>query len=293
MKNFTRDGLVFDVRDSAETGGDGPRGTAVLLHGFPQDSSAWAAVTPGLVDAGLRVLAPDLRGYSPGARPSETSAYRLEVLAGDVLALMDAAGVDQAHIVGHDWGGALAWEVAIRHPERVSHLTVLSTPHPAAMTWAMSHTTQALKSWYMTAVQIPVLPERMMAAMVRRRGLGRLGLPPEQEASYRSRLVTEEGWRGGLAWYRAQWLRPLSGSISADGPVTVPTTYLWGAKDAFLGREAAERTGQYVEAPYRFVTVDGGHWLPEKCAPQVVEAVVAGVEASASDSSGGDTPSAD
>ncbi|WP_116115926.1 alpha/beta fold hydrolase [Austwickia chelonae] len=285
MRQFTRDGLVFDVRDSAgdvdgmlgTQGMQGAARTAVLLHGFPQDSRAWTGVTPLLVDGGFRVLAPDLRGYSPGARPQGRSAYRLEVLAEDVLALLDQAGVDRAHVVGHDWGGALAWELATRHPGRVSRLTVLSTPHPAALAWAMRHSTQALKSWYMAAVQVPVLPERLLAARVRRRGLSGFGLPAAQEEAYRSRLLTEEGWRGGLAWYRGRWARPAPDVAPVLGPVRVPTTYVWGRRDAYLGRAAAHRTGQYVDAPYRFVELDADHWLPEKHPQEVASAVLSAV----------------
>src|SRR5579875_2784646 len=134
METFTRDELTFDVTDSGPD--DAP--VVVLLHGFPQDRQAWGKVTPQLVDAGYRVLAPDQRGYSPGASPRGVSAYRLRELCGDVAALLDAAGAGQAHIVGHDWGGAVAWSFAGAHPHRVASCTVLSTPHPAALTWAMT-----------------------------------------------------------------------------------------------------------------------------------------------------------
>ncbi|GAB79214.1 Pimeloyl-ACP methyl ester carboxylesterase [Austwickia chelonae] len=282
MRQFTRDGLVFDVRDSAgdvdgTAGAPGAARTAVLLHGFPQDSHAWTGVTPLLVEGGFRVLAPDLRGYSPGARPTSRSAYRLEVLAEDVLALLDQAGVDRAHVVGHDWGGALAWELATRHPGRVSRLTVLSTPHPAALAWAMRHSTQALRSWYMAAVQVPVIPERVLAARVRRRGLSGFGLPAEQEQAYRARLLTEEGWRGGLSWYRGRWARPAPDVAPVLGPVRVPTTYVWGRQDAYLGRAAAYRTARHVDAPYRFVELDADHWLPEKHPREVASAVLSDV----------------
>lgn len=116
LSTFSRAGLTFDVQDG------GPRDGAVvvLLHGFPQDSSSWELVAPRLHDAGLRTLAPDQRGYSPGASPREVSAYRGPELVADVLALMDAAGAERVHLVGHDWGGAVAWLVAQRAPHRLA-----------------------------------------------------------------------------------------------------------------------------------------------------------------------------
>ena len=127
MKSYHRDGLRFDVIDRGPR--DGP--AVVCLHGFPQDATAYDGVAPLLVERGMRVLAPDQRGYSAGARPTGRSAYALPELVADVLALLDAAGIDAAHVVGHDWGGAVAWALAGRHPDRVLSLTALSTPHPA------------------------------------------------------------------------------------------------------------------------------------------------------------------
>src|SRR2546423_17637 len=155
MQTFTRGGLVFDVTDSGPA--DAP--AVVLLHGYPENRTSWHAVTPALVDAGFRVLAPDQRGYSPGARPRGRRAYRMQHLVGDVVALLDAAGVDRAHVVGHDWGGGVAWALAESHPQRLLTVTSLSTPHPRAMLKAMLTGTQAFKSWYMFMFQLPWLPE--------------------------------------------------------------------------------------------------------------------------------------
>ena len=131
ITEYARDGLTFDVTDR----GDPAAPPVLLLHGFPEDRHSWEPVTDRLVDAGLRTLAPDQRGYSPRARPSEPypQAYTLTELADDAVALLDAAGIEQVHLVGHDWGGALAWTLAGGHPDRVATLTVLSTPHPAAL----------------------------------------------------------------------------------------------------------------------------------------------------------------
>lgn len=294
MDRFTRSGMVFDVTDDGPA--DGP--AVVLLHGWPQDRSAWDRVIPGLTAQGLRVLAPDLRGYSPGARPRARSAYRMSELVGDVLALLDAAGIDRAHVVGHDWGGALAWSLAQRSPERVATLTVLSTPHPAAMAWAFRHGDQALRSWYMVAFQVPVLPEVVLRWRIDDL-LERMGLPPAQVQRYAARFREPGAARGGLNWYRGMAAtrairRGLAAPRSRAGAgagesgrrpeapsgtsrsrrLEVPTTYLWGSRDPALGRAAAERTARCVGDDYRFVEVDAGHWLPEKRPDDVVRAVL-------------------
>ncbi len=264
-----RDGLVFDVSDSG-AGTD----VVVLLHGWPQDRHAWSRVTPLLVDRGLRVVAPDQRGYSPGARPRDRGAYRMTELVADVLALVDAVDVPRVHLVGHDWGGAVAWAFAERHPERLVALTVLSTPHHRAMGWAMRHGDQARRSWYMAAFQVPALPElvlrQFLPAVLRRSGL------PDADASrYAARFRVAGGAWGGLAWYRAlPWRRMASREGAQSHRISTPTTYVWGHRDPTLGRAAAERTREQVAADYTFVELDAGHWLPETRPQEVAQAVL-------------------
>jgi pimeloyl-ACP methyl ester carboxylesterase len=264
MDSFERDGLRFDVRDGGPRGGE----IVVLLHGFPQDSTSWDAVTPVLHEAGLRTLAPDQRGYSPGARPPGRAAYTTTQCAGDLLALLDAVGADRAHVVGHDWGGAVAWVAGCRNPERVASLVVLSTPHPAALAHALLHSLQALRSWYMALFQLPVLPELLIARTLHRT-LTSSGLPPDYADRYTARLHGPGALTGALNWYRglpASLLTPLPGC-------PVPTTYVWGREDFALGRAAAEATGRQVSGPYRFVELAAGHWLPET-RPREVASVV-------------------
>ena len=286
MDRFEREGLVFDVTDA------GPEGApaVVLLHGWPQDRTAWRLVEPPLHEAGLRTLSLDQRGYSPGACPRGRSAYRMPELVADVVALLDAAGLARAHVVGHDWGGAVAWALAQRRPERVSGLTVLSTPHPAAMAWAMRHGGQARRSWYMLAFQLPWLPELLL----RRRlpaALRASGLPEENIRRYADRFRNADLARGGLAWYRAlsspaelrnlgRRLRHRNGVRAGGGgrgthAISVPTTYIWGSADPVLGRPAAERTAGHVAADFRFVEVAAGHWLPEVMPDVVAREIIA------------------
>lgn len=292
MHTFERDGLVFDVTDSGphETSGSDPE-VVVLLHGFPQDRTAWKEVSDRLNAAGYRTLAPDQRGYSPGASPTAVSAYSMRALVADVAALINASGAQQVHLVGHDWGGAVAWAVATFLPERVATLTVLSTPHPTAMQWAMRHGGQWKNSWYMGAFQLPWLPERVLAGRLQERLFTPSGLPAEQARPYVERFATPESLRGPINWYRALAKSMLgigsrksggtgatSSSSSSGGgmsqPVQVPTTYVWGRKDVALGEAAAKKTAEYVAGPYRFVELEVGHWLPERRPDEVADAIL-------------------
>lgn len=264
----TPGGLRLDVRDT----GPGPRESVLLLHGFPQDASAWDRVIPPLRTAGYRVLAPDQRGYSPGARPAGRSAYTLPDIAGDALALLDDTGVDRAHVVGHDWGGSVGWYLGARHADRLASLTVLSTPHPAAMQAALLGV-QGLRSSYVAVVQVPVLPELTLGAFGAwplRRVLQASGLPAPVAARYAARMSDPLALSCALGWYRA-----LPFWSGGTGRTRVPTLYVWGAKDPALGRRSAEATGRYVRAPYRFeVLPAAGHWLPETAADAVVPLVL-------------------
>jgi pimeloyl-ACP methyl ester carboxylesterase len=283
LRTFERGGLVFDVRDEGPADGE----SVVLLHGFPQDASAWDLVIPRLHAAGLRTLAPDQRGYSPGARPRGRQAYRLTELVADTVALLDAAGARRVHLVGHDWGGAVVWAALRRSPERFASAVVVSTPHPAAMAWATTHSLQPLRSWYMGLFQLPLVPELVVppgfAAAMRASGL-----PADRAEHYVRRMREPGAFTAALGWYRALGLdvaralpRMLSPGArpptqgSADGARwTGPTTYVWGRHDVALGRAAAERTGRFVRGDYRFVEVDGGHWLPETRPAEVAAAIL-------------------
>jgi pimeloyl-ACP methyl ester carboxylesterase len=268
-----RDGVALDVRDEGPRGGE----AVVLLHGFPQDSRCWAEVTPTLHRAGLRTLAPDQRGYSTEAGTRDVSAYRVSQLAGDVLAVLDAAGVLRAHVVGHDWGGAVAWYLGAHHPDRVDSLTVLSTPHPSALAHSMTRSLQPLRSWYTLAVQVPVLPELVLSRTLRP-ALRLSGLPAHLADRYARRFAEPAALRGPLAWYRTAGRRPpwevLDAFGAGSGAVAVPTTYVWGRRDPALGRVAAQATGDHVTGEYLFVELDAGHWLPELNPDEVAGAVL-------------------
>lgn len=265
VRSFARAGLVFPVTDSGPVDGD----AVVLLHGFPQTVSAFDQVVALLHGTGFRTLVPTQRGYAAGARPTTRRAYATAETTADVIALLDAARLERAHIVGHDWGAAPAWGVAAWHPDRAVSLTVLSTPHPAAMATALRSSLQGLRSSYMGIIQLPGLPELVVSRALPTL-LARSGLPAAYVAEY-SRAMAEPGaLTGALSWYRGI---PFSARPGV-GKARVPTTYVWGRHDVALGREAAEGTRSWVDAPYTFLELDAGHWLPETRPADVAAAVV-------------------
>jgi pimeloyl-ACP methyl ester carboxylesterase len=278
MDSFRRDGLTFDVRDAGPPDGE----PVVLLHGFPQDAAAWDRVAPALHQHGLRTLAPDQRGYSPMARPRGRANYRLRETVGDVLALLDAAGLESAHVVGHDWGGIVAWGMAAWHPDRVRTLTALSVPHPGAMAQAMLRSDQGLRSLYVGLFQLPQLPERLLLAgdgAVLRRLLRGGGLEADLVDHYVRRMQEPGALTAALNWYRAL---PLA-RREPVGRVRVPTLHVWSTGDTFLGRTATEATERFCTAPYRLEVLEGvSHWIPELAADRVAELVTAHVRTAAS-----------
>lgn len=270
LTSFTRDGLVFDVRDEGPEDGD----VVVLLHGFPQRSSSWDLVVPRLHAAGLRTVAPDQRGYSPGARPRRRRDYRSEELQADVVALLEL--LDRpVHLVGHDWGAVVGWLVAAHHPELLRSWTAVSVPHPAAMLRSFVTSDQLLRSWYMGLFQVPLLPERLLSSARAEATLRAGGMSPESVARYRAEIVADGALPGGLAWYRGL---PFSDPRTSLADVRVPTTMVWSDGDVALGRAGADLTARHVRAPYELVVLPGvSHWVPEEAPDALADAVLARV----------------
>ncbi|MGH7721441.1 MAG: alpha/beta fold hydrolase [Candidatus Dormibacteria bacterium] len=256
-------GLRFETLIAGPQDGE----TVILLHGYPQSAASWRETMEWLADRGYQAIAPNLRGYSPGANPAEASAYRMSHLVADVMAIAEARGAGRFHLVGHDWGGALAWAAAGSHPDRLLSLTVLSTPHPAALLAAMRTPGQSLRSSYMAFFRVRRVPEAVLNfAGLRSAGLGvrLVGLPRASWQRDRAQLRRAGGLRGPLNWYR--------GAITRSTPlhrVTVPTLYIWGRRDPALGRRAAELTARHVTGPYRFEEIDAGHWIVDRNAAEL------------------------
>ncbi len=275
MDHYSSGPLTFPVRDSPAAGP--ARGeTVVLLHGFPQASASWNGLTPMLTAAGYRVLAPDQRGYCPTALPRGRRAYRISELVADTLALLDAAGAGKVHLVGHDWGAAVAWAVAGEAPQRLASLTALSVPHPAAFTKALVTSTQGLRSWYMLFFQLPWLPERVLDPSTpagRKRFIKALqatGQERGQAERDADAMAVPGVLTGALNWYRAL---PFSGRPL--GAVSVPTLYVWSNGDTALGRKGAELTERYASGPYTFREIEGSHWIQTQAAGPLLEHLAA------------------
>jgi pimeloyl-ACP methyl ester carboxylesterase len=262
-------------RFDADAAGPDAAPCVLLLHGFPQSRYTWRAVVPSLAAAGFRAVAPDQRGYSPGARPEGVEAYGSDRLVADVLDILDALGAEQAHLVGHDWGGQVAWLTAAHHPARVASLSVLSRPHPAAFARAFERDPeQTGRSGHHRRFQSPELTDELwkddLAAL--RAVLAHAGVPASDADAYLAVLADRAALDAALNWYRA------AGSLQAPTcpDVTVPTLYVWGDQDTTVGRVAAELTAEHVTAPYRFVEVPAsGHFLTDDGgAPAVITAIL-------------------
>jgi pimeloyl-ACP methyl ester carboxylesterase len=255
---------------------DGP--LVLLLHGFPQSRHTWRDVLPALAAAGFHAVAPDQRGYSPGVRPTEIDAYATSRLVTDVLEIADALGAERFHLVGHDWGGQVAWLTAAHHGERMATLTVLSRPHPAAFARSFDRDPgQADRSRHHRAMT-PELTDRWWAdgCAALRTILEDAGVLPADASAYLATFAERDALDSAMNWYRAAAAGG-DGLRAVDTPdVVVPVLYLWGTADQSVGRVAAELTAEHVTGPYRFVAIDGaGHFLTDDLgAPVVVREIL-------------------
>lgn len=270
MDQYSYMGLTFDVTDA----GRAREGGIVLLHGFPQTSYSWRKVTPILNAAGYRTVAPDQRGYSPGARPAARTVYRVSELIDDVVGLITRLDSGPVHLVGHDWGAAVAWGLAGARPELVRSLTSVSVPHPGAFIKSMFSSDQLLKSWYMAAFQPPVLPDLLLSRvpLVLDEMLRRSGMDSEQIADVHRLVIDTGALSGALNWYRAM---AMTSPPKLARRVAVPITHVWGAHDPALSRRGAELSGDYAVADYRLeVLPEAGHWIPEHNAERLGEIIL-------------------
>lgn len=273
LTSYRNDGLTFEVDDSG-----GAAEAVVLLHGFPQTRTSWAGLTPHLVGAGYRVLAPDQRGYSPGARPEGKENYRYQDIAADVVALADSWGVDKFHLVGHDWGAGAGWAAVALYPERIVSWSALSVPHVGAFGRAIREDAdQAQRSTYITFFQEPGVAEAALSAN-EFAGLKNVwsASSEEERAEYLSVFTQPGALTGALNWYRG------SGGIQpADefGDVHTPTLLVWGNQDTAIGRVGVENGAKFMKGPYTFVELDAGHWLIQEKFEAVSDAILAHLRA--------------
>lgn len=276
MKTYRRGKLTFTVNDRGPRDGD----VVVLLHGFPETSASWDRAADLLSAGGLRTLAPDQRGYSREASPHGRRAYRVSELVEDAAALVEASGASSVHVVGHDWGATVAWMLAAHRPELVRTVTGISVPHPAAYLRSLVSSRQGLLSWHIAALQIPVLPERLLS---RPGALERALLRTGQSASAAARDGEKlaGALTGPINWYRGL---PLTRPSFQQVPVDRPSLMIWGDADRFVSRAAVKRCGTYVRARYRLEVLPGiGHWIPDQAPEQIASLLIEHV-------GGADTP---
>ena len=264
-------GIKLHVVEAGPSDGE----LVVLLHGFPEFWYSWRRQIDVLAAAGYRVLAPDQRGYNTSDKPQAVSAYSIDTLADDVAELIKSTGRTQANVVGHDWGAAVAWWLAIQHPQLVKRLSILNLPHPKVLTRALTRSgRQLLKSWYAFSFLLPKIPEFLLSwrghrlaerALVKtsRRGT----FTADELTKYHAAWAQPGAPRAMINWYRAGFSnRPKLSGVAAR--VKAPTLMIWGARDAFLGRELAQPSIDYCEKGELVFLEKATHWVhqeePEK-----------------------------
>jgi len=251
----------------------------ILLHGFPECWLTWRDQIQPLVDAGYRVIAPDQRGYNLSDKPSSIDDYRIDVLTADVEAIRQYAQAETFHLVGHDWGAAVAWWYAMHYPKTIRSLTAINVPHPSVFETSLkTNWRQFLKSWYMFFFQIPKVPELLMP-LLNFKQLQK-GLTQSSNAgTFNQELMTQLviAWkqpgavRGMLNWYRAALQRPIKPSNTL---ITCPTRILWGENDIALTKEMAKLSTEYCQDVDLTYYPDGSHWLthdhPKRVSKEII-----------------------
>jgi pimeloyl-ACP methyl ester carboxylesterase len=262
-----REAVVNQVRLHYVEAGAGP--LVVLLHGFPEFWYSWRHQIPALAQGGFHVVAPDLRGYNESDKPIGVRNYRLPVLVGDVVALIESFGAGRAFVVGHDWGGVIAWVLAMRRPDVVERLVTLNAPHPAAYYRELwRNPRQWLRSWYILLFQLPWLPEWMLRrgnyALLQRMLQGpvtRPGAFSDEDVERYRRALEQPGARTAIVNYYRALVRHGRGVPRTFPPIAAPTLVLWGERDAYLGVGLTRGLDRWVPHLRVERLPDAGHWL--------------------------------
>jgi pimeloyl-ACP methyl ester carboxylesterase len=254
-----------EITVNVRVDGEGP--AVVMLHGWPDTSDIWRYQMPELVAGGYRVIVPDLRGFGGTTRPAEVSAYAVRHLVADVVAMLDNLEIDRAHLVGHDWGAAVAWVAAARVPDRVATLTALSVGHPAA--FAHAGLRQLEKSWYMLLFQFSGIAEEWLSAN-QFRNLRRWALHPDIDAVV-ERLSDPGALTASLNIYRANSsAKSLLKPARRLPAVQAPTLGVWSSRDLALTEKSMTGSVDYVSGPWRYERLEGvGHWMQLEVADEL------------------------
>jgi epoxide hydrolase 4 len=255
------------------TAGEGK--PVVLLHGFPEFWYAWRRQIPALAQH-FKVIVPDLRGYGDTDKPANVADYRTSIIAEDIADLIRTLGYEKADVVGHDWGGAVAWQLALDHPEVIDHLAVLNCPHPAAMAKALrSNFKQIGRSWYIFFFQIPYLSEflfnlygpTLIKTMMRGSSIRKEAFTDEDLDRYYKELQKPGALTAALNYYRATFRQLLQGKKTQEKKkkIDLPTLVIWGENDTALGKELTEGMQNYFNNTFDIKYVPNcSHWVNEE-----------------------------
>ncbi len=257
---------------------DGP--LMILLHGFPECWHAWHAQIPYLADQGFRVWAPDQRGYNESDKPKDVSAYNIDILANDIIGLMDAAGREKVYLAGHDWGAAVAWWIGMKYPDRLHKLVTLNVPHPLVMQrFLRSNWKQIKQSWYIFFFQLPFLPEfgfsrddgkQMANSLIRTAKPG--SFSDDDIAILRKAWSMPGAVTGMLNWYRA--FARTQPKLPPSPRISVPTLLIWGVHDIALRREMAKPSIDFCDDGRLVFFDEATHWVMRD-EPERVNALIA------------------
>jgi epoxide hydrolase 4 len=271
-------GMNFEVA----TMGSGDR-LALCLHGFPEHAYSWRYQMPLLARLGYRVWAPNLRGYGNTDSPREVSAYKISTLVEDVACLIRAANARETFLLGHDWGGLLAWLLAMEQPQLIDRLAIMNVPHPTCFVRELRRPGQLAQSWYFFLVQLPWLAEfllsrgngRATAHIIRRTSRNPARFPNDALDVVRANAARPGGLTAMLNWYRAAFrggeIRRYSGNNTPI--IRAPTLFLWGDADVALGLRTTRGTEQYVSDLTMRVLPGVSHWIQQE-APEAVNAML-------------------
>ncbi len=257
---LTVSNLVFDILTEGESYNE----PVILLHGFPETNHMWASLMQDLGKNGFYCVAPNQRGYSPGARPNGKRNYSIENLTNDILQISRTLGVEKFHLVGHDWGAIVGWHFVQHHPDLILSWSALSVPHSQAYCEAVLHDpTQRRMSTYVRSFQVPWLPEYKIKkndfALLKRlwKNSSKAEMDDYLSVFRESGMVTS-----AINYYRANYkLLMSSGKTRILGNIHVPTLFIWGENDFAIAAYGVEKCNEYVKGDYNFVKVKGGHWL--------------------------------
>jgi pimeloyl-ACP methyl ester carboxylesterase len=271
IQQISANGMTFRCRTCGMENSGEP---IILMHGFPETSHMWQELMMLLATNGYRCLAPDLRGYSPGARPKDIESYRIDKIASDIIELADSVGFEKIQLIGHDWGAACGWTVVELYPDRVNSWSALSVPHMQA--WDDAKKTdeeQKQKSWYIKLFQLSLIPEFGFGVVLKIKELPYKLYKyssPEEVQEYIEVFKTKDAREAVINWYRANKELPIR-----YGNVNIPTLHIWGNEDIAFGRSGIEATKKFMNKDnYELLELKAGHMLIQEKFPEVSTAIL-------------------